>query len=202
VSRDKLIMFDFDGVIADSLDDQSRAFVDTLRAHGLDELATPSTFLDFTETNWFEALAASGVPERVVTEVEDAFGAVPSPDLFPEMAAVIERLAAEHPVVVITSSRTADVQAILDEHGVTGVAEVMGGDVEPSKTLKIRSARRRYGESREAWYVCDTVGDVHEARDAGAVTVGVAWGWHGEERLLSAEPDLIARRPGDLFDLF
>lgn len=202
MSRDKLIMFDFDGVIADSLDDQSRAFVDTLRAHGLDELATPSTFLDFTETNWFEALAASGVPERVVTEVEDAFGAVPSPDLFPEMAAVIERLAAEHPVVVITSSRTADVQAILDEHGVTGVAEVIGGDVEPSKTRKIRSARRRYGESREAWYVCDTVGDVHEARDAGAVTVGVAWGWHGEERLLSAEPDLIARRPGDLFDLF
>ncbi len=202
MSRDKLIMFDFDGVIVDSLDDQSRAFVDTLRAHGLDELATPSTFLDFTETNWFEALAASGVSERVVTEVEDAFGAVPSPDLFPEMAEVIERLAAEHPVVVITSSRTADVQAILDEHGVTGVSEVIGGDVEPSKTRKIRSARRRYGESREAWYVCDTVGDVHEARDAGAVTVGVAWGWHGEERLLSAEPDLIARRPGDLFDLF
>jgi phosphoglycolate phosphatase len=202
VSRDKLIMFDFDGVIVDSLDDQSRAFVDTLRAHGLDELATESTFLDFTETNWFEALAASGVSERVVTEVEDAFGAVPSPDLFPEMAEVIERLAAEHPVVVITSSRTADVQSILDEHGVTGVSEVIGGDVEPSKTRKIRSARRRYGESREAWYVCDTVGDVHEARDAGAVTVGVAWGWHGEERLLSAEPDLIARRPGDLFDLF
>jgi phosphoglycolate phosphatase len=202
VSRDKLIMFDFDGVIADSLDDQSRAFVDTLRSHGLDELATASTFLDFTESNWFEALAASGVPERVVTEVEDAFGAVPSPDLFPEMAEVIERLATEHPVVVITSSRTADVEAILDVHGVTGVSEVIGGDVEPSKTRKIRCARRRYGESREAWYVCDTVGDVHEARAAGAVTVGVAWGWHGEERLLGAEPDLIARRPRDLFELF
>ena len=118
------------------------------------------------------------------------------------MAEVIARLAAEHPVVVITSSRTADVEAILDEHGVTGVTEVIGGDVEPSKTRKIRSARRRYGESRQAWYVCDTVGDVHEARDAGAATVGVAWGWHGEERLLSAGPDLIARRPVELLDLF
>lgn len=200
--REKLIMFDFDGVIADSLDDQSRAFVDTLRCHGLDELATPSTFLDFTDTNWFEALAGAGLPESVAVEIEDAFGAAPSPDLFPEMAEVIERLAALHPVVVITSSRTADVEAILDAHGVTGVAEVIGGDVEPSKTRKIRCARRRYGESREAWYVCDTVGDVHEARAAGAVTVGVAWGWHGEERLLSAGPDLMAHHPGDLLDLF
>ena len=200
--RDKLIMFDFDGVIADSLEDQSRAFVDTLRSHGLDELATRSTFLDFTETNWFEALAQADVPESVVAAIEDAFATAPSPDLFPEMAEVIGRLGAAHPVVVITSSRTADVEAILDENGVSGVAEVIGGDVEPSKTRKIRSARERYGESLPAWYVCDTVGDVHEARDAGAVTVGVAWGWHGEERLLRAEPDQMARRPADLLDLF
>ena len=138
----------------------------------------------------------------MVTEIEDAFGAVPSPGLFPEMAEVIDRLGAANPVVVITSSRTADVEAILSEHGVSGVAEVIGGDVEPSKTRKIRAVRERFGESLPAWYVCDTVGDVHEARDAGAVTVGVTWGWHGEERLLSAGPDLIARRPGDLLDLF
>jgi phosphoglycolate phosphatase len=195
-------MFDFDGVIADSLEEQSRAFVDTLRAHGFDDLATPATFLEFTESNWFEALEGAGLSGSIVAEIEDAFGAIPSPSLFPEMAGVIERLAAEHPVVVITSSRTADVAAILGHHGVTGVTEVIGGDVEPSKTRKIRSARRRYGESREAWYVCDTVGDVYEARDAGAVTVGVAWGWHGEERLLSAAPDLMARRPIDLLSLF
>ena len=77
--QDKLIMFDFDGVIADSLDEQSRAFVDTMRAHGIDELATPATFLDFTETNWFEALDGAGLPDSIVTEIEDAFGAVPSP---------------------------------------------------------------------------------------------------------------------------
>jgi len=200
--HDKLIMFDFDGVIADSLRDQSRAFVSTLHAHGLDALATPSTFLDFTEHNWFAAVAAAGLPREVVREVEDAFTAAPSPELFPEMAQVVERLGAAHPVFVVTSSRTADVEAILDAHGVRGVTEVLGGDVEPSKTRKIRAVRRRFGEDVPAWYVCDTVGDVHEARAAGAVTVGVAWGWHGEERLLRASPDVMARRPSDLLDLF
>ena len=198
----KVIMFDFDGVIADSLADQTRVFIDTLRTHGLHELAQASTFLDFTETNWFDALVRAEVPPHVVEEIELAFGAAPQPELFPGMAGVVETLATANPVVVITSSRTAPVARTLRERGVRGVADVIGGDVEPSKTRKIRSVRRRFGESLEAWYVCDTVGDVIEARAAGAGTIGVAWGWHGEERLLGAGPDLIVRRPTDLLDLF
>jgi len=194
-------MFDFDGVIADSFEDQCRACVETLRAHGFADLATRAQFLDFTETNWFEALAAAGVPEDVRDELEDAFGAAPSPDLFPEMAAVIERLAAAHRVVVITSSRTSVVEDILAEHDVRGVVEVLGGEQEASKTCKISSVRRRFGETLPAWYVCDTVGDVLEAREAGVGTVGVAWGWHGEERLRRAAPDHMAHAPSDLLDL-
>ena len=200
--RDKLIMFDFDGVIADSLEDQSRAFVDTLRSHGLDELATRSTFLDFTETNWFEALAEADVPESVVAAIEDAFAAAPSPDLFPEMADS-HRAPGRGP-----SGR----RHHLEPH------RRRGGHPRGERRLRRRgghrrrrgaeqdtqdpSVRERFGESLPAWYVCDTVGDVHEARDAGAVTVGVAWGWHGEERLLRAEPDQMAQRPADLLDLF
>jgi phosphoglycolate phosphatase len=202
LAHSKLIMFDFDGVIADSLDEQSRAFVKTLRARGLADLATREQFLDFTEINWFDALAAAGVPEDVREELEDAFGAAPSPDLFPEMAAVIGRLAAAHSVVVITSSRTSVVEGILANHDVRGVAEVLGGEQEASKTRKIRAVRRRFGETLPAWYVCDTVGDVLEARAAGVGTVGVAWGWHGEARLRRVAPDHMAQAPSDLLGLF
>jgi len=202
VAQSKLIMFDFDGVIADSLADQSRAFVETLRARGFDDLATRAQFLDFTEVNWFAALVAAGVPADVREELEDAFGAAPSPELFPGMAAVIERLAGAHPVVVITSSRTSVVEGILAERGVRGVGEVLGGEQEASKTRKIRAVRRRFGEALPAWYVCDTVGDVLEAREAGAATVGVAWGWHGAERLRRVKPDHMVHSPSDLLDLF
>jgi phosphoglycolate phosphatase len=195
-------MFDFDGVIADSLDHQCHAYARTFRAHGLAHLATCEQFLDFTESNWFAALAAAGVPPEVVEHVEDAIGATPSPELFPGMPAVIERLAAAQPVFVITSSRTGVVERILAEHGVRGVSEVIGGDREPSKTRKINAVRRRIGESLPAWYVGDTVGDMVEARAAGAVTVGAAWGWHGAERLQRGAPDHVAHAPSDLLDLF
>jgi phosphoglycolate phosphatase len=198
---DKIVMFDFDGVIADSWCAQKSAFVDTLRSHGLHEFATSATFRDLLEENWFESLVRAGVPEEVVREIEQGFGSAPTPELFPGIAEVIERLADAHPVVVITSSSTADVERVLADRRVRGVSEVIGGDVEPSKTRKIRSVPRRYGEAAEAWYVCDTAGDVAEARAAGAATVGASWGWHGEERLLRADPDRMAHHPGDLLDL-
>jgi phosphoglycolate phosphatase len=202
LAQSKLIMFDFDGVIVDSLDHQCRAFVETLRAEGFADLATAERFLEFTEGNWFEALAAADVPPSVVSEVENAFGAAPSPELFPEMATVVERLAAAHRVIVITSSRTDLVERVLAEHSVRGVAEVIGGDQDESKTRKIDNARRRFGRALAAWYVGDTVGDILEARRAGVGTVGVAWGWHGVERLRRANPDHMAHAPSDLLDLF
>ena len=202
MAQSKLIMFDFDGVIVDSLDHQCRAFVETVRAEGFADLATAEQFLEFTESNWFEALAAADVPPSVVSEVENAFSAAPNPELFPEMGTVVERLAAAHRVIVITSSRTDVVERVLAEHSVRGVAEVIGGDQDESKTRKIDNARRRFGRALAAWYVGDTVGDILEARRAGVGTVGVAWGWHGVERLRRANPDHMAHAPSDLLDLF
>ena len=197
----KLIMLDFDGVIADSLEHQCRVFVDTLQARGFAALATAEQFLAFTESNWFTALTDAALPASVTEELDEAFVALPSPELFPEMAAIIERLAAAHLVMVITSARTDVVEGILGEHGVRGVSEVLGGDQETSKTRKIAEAHRRFGRSRAAWYVGDTVGDILEARQAGVRTVGAAWGWHGVERLRRANPDRMAHRPGDLLEL-
>jgi len=195
-------MFDFDGVIADSLHLQSGAFVETMEENGLHHLATPEQFLDLLDDNWFAALAAAGVPCAAAGQVDDSIDELPSPELFPGIVDVVERLAEDHTVVVITSSRTGHVERVLEEHGVTGVAEVIGADEERSKTRRISAARSRFGPERPAWYVGDTVGDIVEARAAGVRTVGAAWGWHGPERLERVRPDRLAHEPQDLLDLF
>lgn len=196
----KLVMFDFDGVIADSWCGQIPVFVETLQAHGLHDRATSAVFRDLMDSNWFDGLADAGLPGHVISEMDEAWAAL-TPELFPGMPEVIERLAQAHVVLVITSSATADVRRVLEAHGVRGVADVLGGDIEPSKTLKIRTVRAHYGESLESWYVCDTVGDVLESREAGDAVAGTAWGWHGEERLLRSKPEWVARCPLDLLAL-
>jgi phosphoglycolate phosphatase len=198
----KLVMFDFDGVIADSFDDQCRACSAILRAHGLPHLATREQFLAFTDANWFDAVAAAGVPAQTVTAIEDAIAATPTPALFAGMAQVLDELAREDALVVITSSRTSFVERVLADHGVDAPLEVLGADRERSKTRRIRTVRARHGHGLPAWYVGDTVGDIIEARAAGVGTVGAAWGWHGEERLRAARPDRVALAPRDLLRIF
>jgi phosphoglycolate phosphatase len=196
-----LLLFDFDGVIVDSLDDQCHAYAEAVRAHGLPELASRAQFLDFTEDNWFVALATAGVPAPTVAAIEDAIAATPSPPLFPSMGRVLEHLTHTNSTVIISSSRTSVIERVLDEHHVRGITAVMGGDDEPSKARKIRRACTRYGGSRPAWYVGDTVGDIVEARSAGAGAIAAAWGWHGRERLQRAFPDRMAEAPSDLLGL-
>lgn len=187
-------MFDYDGVIADSWCGQKPVFVDAMRAHGMHDHTTSAVFRDIMDSSWFEGLSEAGVPAHVLTEMEQAWGDQ-TPEPFPGMPEVIERLAQAHVVLVITSAGTDDVRRVLRDRGVT---DVIGSDIEPSKTRKIQDACERCGGHLEPWYVCDTAGDVVEAKEAGAAVVGTAWGWHGEERLLGADPDWIAQDPLEL----
>jgi phosphoglycolate phosphatase len=51
------------------------------------------------------------------------------------------------------------------------------------------------------FYVCDTAGDIREAREAGVKAVAVTWGWHPRERLERAKPDAFIEKSEDLLAL-
>jgi phosphoglycolate phosphatase-like HAD superfamily hydrolase len=64
-------MFDFDGVIADSLESVHLATIRALREHGLDELATDDFVVRLDDSNWFEGLRKAGVPAPVGRAIFD-----------------------------------------------------------------------------------------------------------------------------------
>lgn len=194
-----LILFDFDGVIADSFEvfyEEFRAAVGEL---GFDRLRTREDMLGLFDGNAFLSLVKLGFPVWRLKKLADRFGpriaaanARVAP--FPGMPALVAELAAAHPVHVITSNSTAAVEDFLARHGVSGVRGVVGADKERSKVKKIRRARQAHPD-RAAWYIGDTKGDMIEGREAGARTVAVTWGWHDEARLRSGRPDAVV---GDL----
>jgi phosphoglycolate phosphatase len=221
-----LVMLDYDGVIVDSLDIFCRVCAETFREHGLSQYATPKSALALLDANWYDALAAAGVPSRVVDALETAYAAATSSDApgapapFAGMPEVIERLARTNTVVVITSSHTDIVQRYLADRRIGGVTKVLGYDTDTNKSRKIQAARRRHGvrltplRSRYVrggapqaqlrltpWYIGDTVGDILEARAAGVATVDVTWGWQDADKLRQAQPDRMADTPLDLLFL-
>jgi phosphoglycolate phosphatase len=204
---DNLIMLDYDGTIVDSLGVFCQACVSTFRHRGFPQFATCERAVAFMDDNWFAALAAAGVPDDVVVEMEDVFADLADPDAavppvpFEGMAKVLERLARRNTLVVITSSRARTVERMFARRGIGGIAGVLGADTDASKLRKIARARAHYDGRLRPWYVGDTVGDILEARAAGVRSVGVAWGWQHVDKLLAASPDLIAYRPEDLLAL-
>ncbi|MGS0757506.1 HAD family hydrolase, partial [Roseateles sp. GG27B] len=100
----------------------------------------------------------------------------------------------------------------------TCFSHVFSGDVEPRKAVSMRRflGDQRYAAQRmcspayhdgdgggaldagEVVLVTDTVGDVAEATEAGVRSVGVTWGMHTEEQLISAGAERVALWPQEL----
>jgi phosphoglycolate phosphatase len=208
----KLVMLDFDGVIADSLDATCVATIAVLEEHGFAHLASREAVLRLVESNWFEGLRQAGVPRQTADDIDDRVARAVQAALFAPYAAmpgVIARLAERHRLLIVTSNRSDIVEAFLAHWAITGVSEVLGGDKGQSKVPKIRAAVRRFAvapaarpdATLESWFVGDTVGDMIEGREAGVGTIAVGWGWHSAAQLRGAAPDRYAATPADLLTL-
>ncbi len=199
----KIWAFDFDGTIADTYDVFYEAFQQACLQSGITALS-PEVFLDIFEGNMFEGLRTLGLPneqepsfmQRMKTFMTQSEKEI---SLFPGMGKTLNELARKHPVYVITSNESSIVQTILENNSITSIKQVLGGDVETSKVLKLKTLQAQHPE-HTLYYVGDTCGDMTEAHHAGARAVAVSWGWHDLSRLQKTNPDQIIQTPDDLLN--
>jgi phosphoglycolate phosphatase len=199
-------MFDFDGVIVDSLDIFSNAFLEACAAAGVEGFTSAADLLAVMEDNYYTGMRARGVDDARGAEVLRLLGASLvrarhwlKP--FPLMPQVLEELADVRTVVVVTSSPDEVVGGWLRAHDVPGVSEVAGAETARSKVEKIHALQERFPGQDVYWYVGDTTGDIREAREAGATPVGVAWGWHEPQELGEAGAERVAATPAELLTI-
>ena len=202
----KLVMFDYDGVIVDSLDVFSTAFIDACAAVGVPGFAAPEDLLAVMEDNFYAGMRSRGVDDGRVAEVLRRLGealirARHWLKPFPLIPQVLGDLGETHAVVIVTSSPAEVVEGWLRSHNVTGVAEVAGAETARSKVEKIHALMDRFPGQGVYWYVGDTAGDIREAREAGVTPLGVSWGWHEPEMLIAAGAERIAASPAELLTI-
>jgi len=195
-------MFDFDGVVADSLEIFYTEFSAAVRELGYTRLDSREALLRLFEGNVIANLVKAGFPiwrlrslgKQFAPRIAEANKRVEAFEGMPELVA---QVAERFPVYVVTSNTTDAVEGFLARYGVAGVLEVLGADKEASKVKKIKALRKRHPDLAP-WFVGDTKGDMLEANAAGAVSVAAAWGWHSEATLLAARPKHLVHRPEDL----
>ena len=201
-----LILLDFDGVIADSMDAYFTTFSEVCTEMGYRRLNSREAFLRLFEGNPMRQLLWAGFPmwrlkklvQKFAPRIVEAHRSVRPFAGLPEAVSILAR---HFPVFVITSNIAVVVSAFLEQNGIAGVAGVVGSETHTSKVKKIRRVVRQHPEHR-AYYVSDTKGDLVEARRAGAIPVAVAWGWHTVEKLAEGKPALVVSSPEELCDIF
>ncbi len=201
--KKKLFLFDFDGVLVDSLELYETSVNVCLERIGKPSISSREEFLELFEDNFYSAVARRGVDldqfmtaSREVTPVLD-YGIVrPVRGLVP----VLEEMKKLHVLVIISSNSSFAIRLMLEKYGFSPYFdEVLGADFNFSKIEKIHHAKGHYkANGDQTLYVCDTAGDIREARAACVKTVAVTWGWHSRERLERAKPDAIIEKPEDL----
>jgi len=199
----KLFLFDFDGVLVDSLEVYERRVKLCLEKIGSPIIQSREDFLALFEDNFYEGIVKKGI--NLVTFM-NASRSIPTKDDYDQMAPVallfpiLNELKKNNILTVISSNVSRVINVILSRYGFNGCfREVLGADYGYSKEKKILHAMNGFQMEKEnTYYIGDTVGDIKEARLAGVKTVAVTWGWHTKERLEKISPDYLIETPDDL----
>jgi len=175
----------------------------------LDQIGSPivksrEDFLALFDGNFYESLVRKGIDVKIFARAlrltaEDHGGIRPHAAMMP----VLQALQKRRLLAVLSSNAARTIERALARFGWDGCFDrVFGSEAGFSKTEKFGRALELYGvKPAEVFYVCDTVGDIREARDAGIRTVAVTWGWHSRERLAAAHPDRLIDVPEKLLML-
>ena len=196
-------MFDYDGVIVDSLDIFATTFLEASRSCGYTGIKTHEQVVRLFDGNFFETLAQLGLSSDKIDEI---LGDAHKRKVRKYLAKVkpfrgihesLKAISRGNVLTVITSNDSQLVWQFLEKEGITCFDDVVGADKERSKMKKIQKTMARY-QDLPAFYVGDTKGDMIEGRQAGAVTVAVTWGWHSAEKLTEGTPDYMVHTPAEL----
>jgi len=203
VKERDLFLFDFDGVLADSLDLYAEAVARCLERIGTPIVKDREDYLALFEGNFYESMASRGVD--LAAFVRAAKEIMPGIDYdsmrpYEGLIPVLESLKKDHLLAVISSNGSKTIRKMLARFGFDPYfEEVFGSDFRVSKKEKIDHALAKYGiPPQRTFYIGDTTGDIVEARAAGVRTVAVTWGWHDRERLAASRPDFLVDTPEGL----
>lgn len=202
----KLLLFDFDGVLVDSLDVYEKTVTDCLQQIGQPLTRGREEFLELFEGNFYESLVQKGVDmDKFMAASVNILSQINYAEMkpFDAIRPVLRELAKNHPLIVISSNDTPTIAEALRLYDFNGIfQEILGSDFMFSKKDKILHVIKKYDIALpDIYYIGDTTGDIKEGKQAGVKTVGVTWGWHRKEKMAASQPDYLFDHPEDLLDL-
>jgi len=205
-----LLIFDYDGVLADTLDDLLLFGQEACNKLGVKHLVTRDDVNNLDLMSFATYGRACEVPEHLV----DAFVKIclaafaeknSPPAIFPGLSSVVRSLSINHRIAIVTTNSSQNVNDFLVEHGLDRLIDaVYGVDSPGSKAQKIVMARNQLLENKKqesVYMVGDSLSDVLAAKEASVTSIVVTWGHQRLENLLRGNPDYVVSSPHELIEV-
>ena len=205
-----LIIFDYDGVLADTLDDLLRFGQEACNKLGVKHVVEKDDLSNLEVMSFASYGRACEVPEHLVDEFVQiclkSFAEKKSPPaIFDGLSNIVRRFAVNNTIAIVTTNSSENVNAFLVKHGLNGfVHAVYGVDSPGSKAQKISVARNRlapYTQQEAVFMVGDSSSDIRAAKETATTSIAVTWGHQSLEHLLRGAPDYVVRFPQDLIEV-
>jgi phosphoglycolate phosphatase len=201
-----LILFDFDGVLADTLGDLLQFGQEACNELGINHIATAEDLHSLEIMSFATYAQQLEVPAHLVAEfVQRCLGKFAEkkspPEIFKGLDTLIRSLSAGNTIGIITGNSSKNVNAFLTAHGLDGcIHAVYGVDSPGSKVEKILMAQMRFAADGKAIFmVGDSASDIHAAKEAAIKSIAVSWGHQSAQTLIFANPDYLVHSPGELY---
>ena len=204
-----LILFDFDGVLADTLDDLLQFSQEICTELGVRHQVVKEDISTLEAMSFANLGRQMEVPEPLIEEfvcrsLDKVANKKYPPRIFPGLANAVRDLSARNVLGIITTNSTKNVKTFLIEHGLEDcVRAIYGIDLPGSKAEKISQARDQFAAAGEVVFMIgDSASDIRAATEASAKSIGVSWGHQSVEMLIRAKADFVVYSPNELTEIF
>lgn len=195
--EEKIIIFDFDGVIVDSFD----------VAFEVNKLARPTITKERYQAKFNGNIADAKHEDEKVREIDffyeygERFKKL---GIKQNIKEAIIQLSKEYKLFIVSSTINSIIEEYLNRHGLLDCFnEILGFDVETSKVKKFNMVFEKYNVSpTQTIFLTDTSGDIEEAREAKInFIVGILGGYQDEDNIRKANPNAIVKDFNKFFSL-
>lgn len=192
-----LVIFDFDGTIADSFAESLLSYnrvAPRLRLRGV----MPSEVPELRRMGAAQLMQALSIPmwklpRLMIATRADLMDHFRSVKPVPGIRQALHDLAgAGHHLAIVTSNSEENVRGFLTRHDLDLFDTIVSGSSIFGKSTRLRRLlKTERTHASAAVYIGDTAPDIRAAREAETAAVAVAWGFNDREPLAAEAPDAL-----------
>jgi phosphoglycolate phosphatase-like HAD superfamily hydrolase len=207
MGKSKVVIFDFDGTLADVALIIRKLYDEESKKRGWPEL-NEEEYLRLRKGSVRDVLSWVGIrpwqlPGLLRMGRSRFYELSKDVELFDGIEEIIRKLHEDKWHIYVLSSNSArTIREVLHRHGVDHYVHILRRPSLFGKATSIRSLIHRRGYSRDSvWMIGDEVRDIEAANTAGVRSIGVAWGLQDESALKRVKPTKVARTPDDIYSI-